>query len=446
MRYYLGGSNNYRATWVSDTIPRVMTAGTTYSVTVTVRNDGWDTWSEAGMYRLDHAIVASGVTPATSDYDANPRHAIPGGASIAPGQSVTFSFTITAPGTAGSYDLYYDMVRDGVAWFRAKNNIEWKKQIRVAASVANIDSDGDGIPDIVEQTSGSLWWNPADGYAFTPTTPGTPSAIGSGSSITFSWTPSTVPGCGIAGYYCQVGTGPGTTDVRNGYNGPGASLTVTNCSWFSHYYCRVRPISDAGFMGLWSQWSAGVLPDDSPPTTPGTPMSPAGAYTTSTSITFAWAASSDSGAGVRGYTCQIGTSPNACDVLNAYVGNSLSRTVTVPRGAAYYCRVQAMDNAENTSAWSASSTGIAVVDSAEPNLTAAKGLPDLSWIGLSTKTVSAVFAGALYIEELDLWSGIKVKPGLMPSGIAPGRTVDVGGALKTDANGERYIDGCVKMR
>jgi hypothetical protein len=60
MRHYLGGNNNHRATWVNDTIPRLMTAGQIYPVTVTVRNDGWDTWGQAGQYRLSHAFVPAG--------------------------------------------------------------------------------------------------------------------------------------------------------------------------------------------------------------------------------------------------------------------------------------------------------------------------------------------------------------------------------------------------
>ena len=60
MRHYLGGNNNHRATWVTDTIPRVMAAGQSYPVSVTVRNDGWDTWSEASQYRLSHAFLPAG--------------------------------------------------------------------------------------------------------------------------------------------------------------------------------------------------------------------------------------------------------------------------------------------------------------------------------------------------------------------------------------------------
>ena len=160
MRYYLGGSNNYRATWVDDTIPRVMAAGQTYPVTVTVRNDGWDTWSEGSAYRLGYATVNSGVIPVNGDYGPQ-RATLP--ASVIPGATTTFSFNLTAPAVNGNYDLYYDMVQDGGAsWFHDNGNIEWKNEIIVATNETDVDTDGDGRPDVQEEVKGTLYWHPDD--------------------------------------------------------------------------------------------------------------------------------------------------------------------------------------------------------------------------------------------------------------------------------------------
>lgn len=165
MRYYKGGNNDYRATWMSDTIPRIMAAGQTYSVTVTVRNDGWDAWSEGNLYRLSPAILPAGSPVATaSDYDSTPpnRVLLPAGTTVNPGESVTFSFSLTAPSANGNYDVYYDMVRDGVAWFHDKHNIEGERTIIVATNETDIDTDGDGVPDVTEDQNGSLFWHPDD--------------------------------------------------------------------------------------------------------------------------------------------------------------------------------------------------------------------------------------------------------------------------------------------
>jgi hypothetical protein len=163
MRYYLGGNNNYRATWINDTIPRVMEAGQTYSVTVTVRNDGWDTWSEEESYHFGHAIVPSGQVAASDDYDLRGRVHLPPGETVASGQAITFTFDVEAPMTLGKYDLYYDMVRELVTWFREQNNIEWKKEIKVAINEYDVDTDNDGCPDIVEEAVGRLYWYPDEG-------------------------------------------------------------------------------------------------------------------------------------------------------------------------------------------------------------------------------------------------------------------------------------------
>ncbi len=329
MRHYLGGNNNHRATWMTDTIPRLMAAGQTCPVTVTVRNDGWDTWSTASQYRLSHAFVPAGdgadkslvvdndglhgvqersgsvrwtagkhpieitffektggqvlevryegpglakqlipnsalfrrsapttngldyayyhgtwdnlpnfdaltpvktgvlsnvsLTPATQgDYfgfrytgylqvavdgiytfytnsddgsrlyiggaDFSPRHALPV-ASVAPGQSVTFSLNVTAPAAAGRYDLHYDMVHDGVTWFRAANNIEGRKEIIVAANVNDVDTDGDALSDVWEEASGSLYWHPDDARFFQAGNPSpTHGAVNVARDADLSWT------------------------------------------------------------------------------------------------------------------------------------------------------------------------------------------------------------------------------------------------------------------
>lgn len=160
MRHHLDGKNEYRATWMGDTIPRIMTAGKRYAVTITVRNDGWDTWSEAAGYRIAATLIASGTAPANADYDAAGHHPLPQATTVPPGETATFSLALTAPAKPGSYDLYYDMVHEGVTWFRERHNIEWKTPILVAPDETRVDTDNDGMPDAEENVIGRLWWHP----------------------------------------------------------------------------------------------------------------------------------------------------------------------------------------------------------------------------------------------------------------------------------------------
>jgi hypothetical protein len=162
LRYQLGGTNNYRAAWIDDNIPSVLKSGKSYKVNVTVRNDGWDTWSESKKYRLGYAIVIPGMTPSHKEYGVARAHISPN-VTVAPGQSFTFALDIMPPATGGTYHLYYDMVQDGVTWFRDQSNIEWKKKIIVATDPMSVDTDSDGYPDVVEQERGMLYWNPDDG-------------------------------------------------------------------------------------------------------------------------------------------------------------------------------------------------------------------------------------------------------------------------------------------
>jgi hypothetical protein len=164
LRHHLGGANTHRATWMKDTFPRIVKAGAEYDVSVTVRNDGWDTWTEGDGYRLGCAVVPGGMAASTSDYDSQavPRCQLSDGAKIAPGQTATFAYTLTAPSSPGRFDIYCDMVQDGTAWFRERGNIEWKTSVLVAADPGTVDTDEDGVPDLAETASGSLYWHPDD--------------------------------------------------------------------------------------------------------------------------------------------------------------------------------------------------------------------------------------------------------------------------------------------
>jgi Bacterial Ig domain/Ig-like domain from next to BRCA1 gene len=103
------GTNN--ATFVSQSVPALVSVGQSFPVSLTFTNSGNTTWTAASNYRLGSQNAADNTTWGTN------RIALP--ANVAPGGSVTFSTNVTAPATGGSYNFQWRMVQDGVAWFGA---------------------------------------------------------------------------------------------------------------------------------------------------------------------------------------------------------------------------------------------------------------------------------------------------------------------------------------
>jgi hypothetical protein len=102
-------SNN--AVVVSVSIPASMTVRQTYQASVAMRNSGTTTWTAAASYKL------GSQNPQDNTRWGMNRVNLAAGEAIAPGQTKTFTFNVTAPATAGTYAFQWRMVQDGVAWF-----------------------------------------------------------------------------------------------------------------------------------------------------------------------------------------------------------------------------------------------------------------------------------------------------------------------------------------
>jgi YD repeat-containing protein len=101
------------AAFVSQNVPTVMQAGQTYPVSVTMTNTGPVTWTSENLYSLGARNPQD-----NSIWGANSgRTNLP--APVAPNQTVTFNFNVTAPSTPGSYNFQRQMVKDGLSWFGA---------------------------------------------------------------------------------------------------------------------------------------------------------------------------------------------------------------------------------------------------------------------------------------------------------------------------------------
>jgi hypothetical protein len=97
---------------VSHTIPGVMTAGQSQVVSITVKNTGTTAWTSATGYRLGTVGDLNGDAHI---FVGTNRINLPADVTVASGQSHTFTFTMTAPGTAGIYHPQFRMI--GGVWF-----------------------------------------------------------------------------------------------------------------------------------------------------------------------------------------------------------------------------------------------------------------------------------------------------------------------------------------
>lgn len=101
-----GGTNN--AAFVSQTVPSSMTAGQSATVSVTMSNTGTNTWA-AGTYMLGSLNPQGNVTWGLSQVGL--------AAPVSPGGQAAFTFNVTVPSTAGSYNFQWGMLQSGVGYF-----------------------------------------------------------------------------------------------------------------------------------------------------------------------------------------------------------------------------------------------------------------------------------------------------------------------------------------
>jgi hypothetical protein len=105
-----GGGGINDATFISQNVPASMNAGQTYPASVTMRNSGSTTWT-ADAYKLGSQNPAGNLTWGVNQLS------LP--VSVAPGSSATFTFNVTAPPSAGTYNFQWRMLQDAVGSFGA---------------------------------------------------------------------------------------------------------------------------------------------------------------------------------------------------------------------------------------------------------------------------------------------------------------------------------------
>ncbi|MCL1635018.1 NBR1-Ig-like domain-containing protein [Luteimonas sp. SX5] len=224
------------ASFVDQTVPATMVAGQTYPVTIRMTNTGTATWTTANNYKLGSANPLDNTTWGLHRDELT--------TSIAPQQTATFSFNVTAPSTAGAYNFQWRMVRDGVAWFGVFTpNVQIAVQAAptdgatfVSQSVPASMTTGKTYPvTVTMKNTGTTTWTTANNYklgsvnnvaTWGTTRAALPSTIAPGVTATFNFNVTAPATVGMHNFQWRMlregvaWIGPNTTNVAVGVNAP----------------------------------------------------------------------------------------------------------------------------------------------------------------------------------------------------------------------------------
>lgn len=115
----VGGPGIDDASFVSQSVPdRILDTNAQQLVTVTMRNTGNTTWTNAAGYKL------ISLNPTGNSVFGLSSVVLPLPGSVLPGATVVFSFNMTAPSSAGTYQFQWKMAKAGVAFGIPTSNIQ----------------------------------------------------------------------------------------------------------------------------------------------------------------------------------------------------------------------------------------------------------------------------------------------------------------------------------
>lgn len=134
----------------------------TYSVTIT--NVGTETWRATGSNRVRLGVYFGGESDAVGAWSSTPvRFSL--SRNIAPGKSFTFQVTIAAPTTPGPYVLRHRMIKEPTGWFETMQRTNVAVQTLVAGyagSVPTLWGAGHSHRYTLTVTNtGTMTWNAA---------------------------------------------------------------------------------------------------------------------------------------------------------------------------------------------------------------------------------------------------------------------------------------------
>lgn len=136
--------------FVLQSVPASMTAGGTYPVSVTFRNISGTNWTASNTYGLG-AIVPWGTNPWGITRVALPT-------AVAPNDTVTFNFNVTAPTAPGTYNFQWKMLRDEInSWFGAVSTVV-PVSVQAANTLYFLHADHLNTPRLITNQAQQVVW------------------------------------------------------------------------------------------------------------------------------------------------------------------------------------------------------------------------------------------------------------------------------------------------
>lgn len=208
------------------------------------------------------------------------------------------------------------------------------------------------------------------------TVPATPSPVSANSgnaysssisTIYSSWATATDTGSGVNRYEIAIGTSTNPT-LAFGWTSVGSTTATTttglNLQGGINYFVYVRVFDNAGNVGPVATSSTSFQVDPIPPPAPAMAIANGGLtyLNSTTTLSSAWATSTDLESGLNRYEISIGTLAAPTSTKNwTSVGTAVSTTTTglaLSEGTNYYVFVRAFDNANNQSTSTATSSAV----------------------------------------------------------------------------------------
>ena len=130
----------YQVEWLDDRFPTKLMIGSTITVPITLRNTGSLTWSWGGgnPFRVGYHYYRNRRRlnmPTHLDL----RTDIPD--DIGPDETVTIAVRVALPEEGGNYNLEFDLVQEGVTWFKEQNSPVLTRWITVEAPAPPVQAE-----------------------------------------------------------------------------------------------------------------------------------------------------------------------------------------------------------------------------------------------------------------------------------------------------------------